>query len=165
MEKFQEPPIEQKPVARWTVCPPLDPHRIQGLSLQRKHGMVTARRRGGAVEPYIHRRWGSRGTVTSSAAGAPLSHLVGPVALYGRPRRTGPLARVAPAPSQTPVACRASHGLLLESTESRAGQLGSAVHAFGRSVVVRLHCNKLFFLSFRYCFIFVTFCSCFFSLL
>lgn len=24
MEKFQEPPIEQKPVARWTVWPPLD---------------------------------------------------------------------------------------------------------------------------------------------
>jgi hypothetical protein len=70
-----------------------------------------------------------------------LSHLVSPVALYGRPRRTGPLARVAPAPSQTPVACHATHGLLLEieyREQSRpAGQC--PVHAFGRSVVVRLH--------------------------
>jgi hypothetical protein len=128
--------------------------------------MVTARRRGGAVEPYT----------AGGAAEAPsrvrppgaLSHLVGPVALYGRPRRTGPLARVAPAPSQTPVACHATHGLLLEieyREQSRpAGQC--PVHAFGRSVVVRLHTciatSCFFSLSFRYCFIFVPFCSCVF---
>lgn len=139
--------------------------------------MVTARRRGGAVEPYIHRRWGSRGTVTSSATGGPLSHLVGPVALYGRPRRTGPLARVAPAPSQTPVAmaCHASHGLLLllESTESRAGQQGRAGQGSAQCMhlVARWWCGcilalqqAVFFSSFRYCFIFVPFCSCVFSL-
>lgn len=172
MEKFQEPPIEQKPVARWTVCPPLDPHRIQGLSLQRKHGMVTARRRGGAVEPYIHRRWGSRGTVTSSAAGGPLPSRRPRRFIWAatedrptRTRRTGTEsdARGNGMPCQPWFAA----GEYREQSRPAGQGWAQCMHLVARwwcGCILASQQAVFFSLSFRYCFIFVPFCSCVFFL-
>lgn len=104
--------------------------------------MVTARRRGGAVEPYIHRRWGSRGTVTSSAAGGPLPSRRPRRFIWAatedrptRTRRTGTESDARGMPCHPWFA--AGDRVPRAEQASRAG-LGT-VHAFGRSVVVRLH--------------------------
>lgn len=178
MEKFQEPPIEQKPVARWTVWPPLDsasnPRTVAAKKAWHGDSSSTRRCSGALHTPPVgqqrHRHEFGHGG-PSLPSRRPRRFIW--AATEDRPtrtRRTGTEsdARGNGMPCQPWFAVAA--GEYREQSrpagQGRAGQC--PVHAFGRSVVVRLHTCIATSCFFFFLSLLLHFCPllllCFFSL-